>query len=69
MNNKQKKELIKIFEEIGEAMDYVPDNSPASFAIAVPYASLCTFLTENGVTADELGIVFTAKVKGKKGKK
>lgn len=65
MDKKQKKQLISIFKEIGDAMDYCKDGSPTAYAIAVPYASLCTFLSDNGVTADELGIEFVAEAKKK----
>jgi hypothetical protein len=63
MTQKQIKELCEIYFEISDAMDYVSENSPASFAIAVPLASMCTFITDEcGLTRKQveklLGIKF-----------
>ena len=52
----EKKFLLKLWKEMGEALDYMPEGTPQEFAICVPYATLCNRLGDLGATDKELGI-------------
>ena len=52
----EKKFLLKLWKEMGEALDYMPENSPQDYAFCVPYSTLCNRLGDLGATDKELGI-------------